>query len=423
MPNRTQAPPIKQIHALQLPKPERYTLDNGIPVYVTNLGTQNVVRMELVFYAGRPFEKAKLAARSTASLLKEGSKHFSSNQIAEKMDFWGCSLGTPFNLDTSNITLHSLRKHFAKALPIIADLLTNPLFPEQELKAFIQRNKQRLKVDLTKNDVVAYRQITEFIFGSAHPYGYNSFADTYGQVTREVILDHFQSFYKSDNCAIFLSGKIEQKEINVLNEQLGGILEAGTMPFKAPSVDLNTPEKVKITNSDTVQTAIRIGRRLFNRNHPDYQGMYVLNTVLGGYFGSRLMANIREDKGYTYNIYSTLDPMALDGYFYIGSEVGNEFTEQTLTEIYKEIEILQNELVPEEELQMVKNYLLGNFLTMLDGPFNVNEVVKTIVTEQLNENFFEQLIQKVQAIHSTDLLELAQRYLNPSDLWEVTVGE
>ncbi|MCI5081921.1 MAG: insulinase family protein [Saprospiraceae bacterium] len=422
MPNRTQAPAIKRISSLELPKPEVFYLENGIPVYANNLGTQDVVRMEMVFFAGRPYEKERLAARSTASLLKEGSKNFSADQIAEELDFWGCSLGTPFNLDTSNITVHSLRKHFGKVLPIVADLLQNPLFPSHELSSFIRRNQQSLKMDLTKNDVIAYRKITEFIFGNDHPYGYNSYPETYSAVTRMQILDHFNTFYRSNNCIIFLSGRVDDQEIKLLNQYLGNVLQSGDIPYVPVHAPEKIPGKVKIHNPGTIQTAIRVGRHLFNRNHPDYKGMYFLNTVLGGYFGSRLMANIREDKGYTYNIYSSLDPMVFDGCFYMGTEVSTEFTDKTIQEIYNELDKLCQERIGEDELDMVKNYLLGNFLTMLDGPFNVSEVIKTIITEELPITFFEELVEVVQSITADELRDLAQKYLRKEDMWEVIVG-
>ncbi|MEM9822073.1 MAG: insulinase family protein, partial [Bacteroidota bacterium] len=183
-----------------------------------------------------------------------------------------------------------------------------------------------------------------------------------------------------------------------------------------------TPKSIKIPHPDSVQTAIRIGSKIFNKKHPDYPGLFVLNTILGGYFGSRLMTNIREDKGYTYNIFSTLDTMISDGYFYIGTEVGNEFVEPTMTEIYGEIERLQNEAVEEGELQMVRNYLLGNLLTNLDGPFNVADVIKSLILDDLPFSEFDQMVHRIKTIESDELRRLAQKYLQKDQLWELIVG-
>ncbi|MFK7933157.1 MAG: M16 family metallopeptidase, partial [Saprospiraceae bacterium] len=320
------------------------------------------------------------------------------------------------------IVLYSLNKHFAKLLPILADMLRTPQFPQDELDALKQRNIQRLQVDLTKNDVVAYRQLTEHIFSKEHPYGYNSLSETYEKLQREDLLQHFQTSYVANNCTRFISGKIAPEFRKLLN-MFFGQLSRGVLRKNDMTVNAALPTEIKYTLPDSMQTAIRIGSRMFNRQNADYQGMYVLNTVLGGYFGSRLMANIREDKGFTYNIYSSLDAMHQDGYFYVGTEVGNEFVAQSLTEIYSEFEKLKTELIDQDELTMVKNYLLGNLLTMVDGAFNISEVVKTQVMEGLDADYFERLVKNIRNIDAIEIQRLAQKYLNRADMWEVIVGK
>lgn len=421
--NRTTPPQIRDVGNLKLPGIGLHTLGNGMPLYEIQMGTQEVVKLEVVFQAGRPFEKKQLAARATSSLLKEGSRNYSAAQIAEQLDFYGCSLALPFNLDTASVMLYSLNKHFDKALPILEDMLAAPSFPETELNAFIKRNQRRLEVDLAKNDIVAYRKITELIFGETHPYGYNSYPETYGALKRDDLVEHYTRLFTNKNCVAFISGKSTPDIIAMIDERLSRAIPEGEAAQAALQLSHQLPHPVKVRHPDTVQAAIRIGRHLFNRQHEDYMGMYVLNTILGGYFGSRLMANIREEKGYTYNIYSTLDAMQHDGCFYIGTEVGNEFVEDTLRQIYIEMERLQQEPVEEEELYMVRNYLMGNFLTMLDGPFNVSEVVRTQVAEGLPLSYFEQLASTVRNITADSLQQLARRYLRREDMWEVVVGQ
>jgi zinc protease len=423
MPDRTKAPKIRDIRGLSLAEPELYRLDNGIRVHVINLGAQEVLKLEIIFFAGRPYEEKKLVARATVGMLKEGTRDYDSAAIADKLDFYGSSLNFPFNLDTSDVVLYSLTKHFGKVLPVFAQMLTAPTFPEEELQNFIKRNKHRLQVDLQRTDIVAYRQITENIFGTEHPYGYNSYLETYDKLLRADLVRHFKRCYNSRNCLLLLSGRVDDKILSLLNGHLGFGIPEGKIRQPRLEGEGLPPGKVRIDHPGTVQAAIRIGRRLFNRRHPDFAGMYVLNTVLGGYFGSRLMANIREDKGYTYNIYSMLDTMVHDGLLYIATEVGNEFVEDTLSQIYREIEILQEILIDEKELEMVRNYLLGSFLTMIDGPFNVSEVVKSLLVESLPVTFFEEWVNAVKMIRPKQLRELAQRYLQPEDLWEVVVGE
>lgn len=419
--DRNTAPETKKVSELQLPLPNIHTLDNGISVYETRMGTQDIIKIEIIFHSGRPFEQKKLAARATAALLKEGTTSMTSAEIAEKIDFYGGTLNVPVNLDTSNVILYSLTKHFRKLLPIVADIVTNPIFPAEELSAFCERNIQNLAVDLTRGDVVAYRKITEFIFGENHPYGYNSSEKYYRDLTRDDLTAHFKQNYHAGNCKIFISGKTTGKHIDMLNTHLGKTIPKGKAEQPVFAQYFPVPKKVKIPHVESVQAAIRIGCRLFNRTHPDFDGLYILNTILGGYFGSRLMNNIREDKGYTYNIFSSLDAMVYDGYFYVGTEVSNDLTEKTLVEIYREMAILQEELVEEEELSMVKNYLLGNMLTMLDGAFNVSDVVKTYVTEDLPISDFDRLTAKINQITAEELRELAKKYFKPENMWEVIV--
>lgn len=421
MPDRKTPPLVKQVKDLQLPEPDRFTLSNGIPVYMTQMGTQEILKLEILFHAGRPFEHKRLAARATAALLKEGTLNYSSADIAEKIDFYGGTLSTPINLDYSDIVLYSLSKHFEKLLKITAEMVTKPVFPESELVAFGERNVQRLAVDLARNEVVAYRKITEFIFGENHPYGYNSDEAAYQALNRSDLEAHFSRNYHAGNCCIFLSGKTKPEHLELLEKYLGNSIPEGKYDPPVFTQHFASPQKITIEHPDSLQNAVRIGRRLFNRTHPDFNGMYVLNTVLGGYFGSRLMANIREDKGYTYNIFSSLDTMTHDGYFYIGTETGTEFTRKAIDEIYREIDILQNELIEKDELTMVKNYLLGNMLTMLDGAFNVSDVVKTYVAENLPITDFRKLTETVKDITAEELRELARKWLKPEDMWEVIV--
>ena len=422
MPDRTKAPKVREIESLQLPAVHHYELDNGIPVYAVDLGTQDVVKLEVVFRAGRPYEQKRLAARATARQIREGSKRYSAADVAEALDFYGCTLSIPFQLDHSIFSLYSLSKHFAPGLQLLTDLLRQPTFPEKELDAFRLRNQRRLAVDLSKNDVIAYRQVTEEIFGESHPYGYNSQPSTYGALRREDLIAHHQRLYNRQNCCVFLSGRVTKTVMQQVNEAFSRAIPNGPLAYAQVSAPLPQRKTLRIDRPDTLQSALRISRPLFNRQHPDYQGLYVLNTILGGYFGSRLMANIREDKGYTYNIYSSVDTMQYGGQFMIGTEVGQDVVEDSLAQIYLEMERLQQEPVGEAELRMVRNYLLGSFLTLLDGPFNVADVVRTQVLEGLPSNYLEQLAKTVRHISPEELQRLAQKYFNKTEMVEVAVG-
>jgi zinc protease len=408
-----------------LPTPSVSRLDNGIAVYATRLGTQEILKIELVIRAGRPEENRRLASRMTARLLREGTPTYISAQIAEKMDFFAGTLQANAGMDTVNISLYCMTKHLPNLLPIVAEMIVAPTFPERELSIVADNNIQRLAVELSKTDVLAYRKITALLFGDNTAYGYNSIADDYRSITTVDCRQFHSDHYTADRMTLFISGYFDDSTLRLLNTYLGQIAKATTPAKKIGPLSIttkNTPQNVRLKHPDSLQTAIRIGRQFGNRHHHDYNSFFMLNTIFGGYFGSRLMSNIREDKGFTYNIHSSVDTMHHDGYFYIGSEVGNDVVDKTLVEIYKEMDILTNDLVGEEELAMVKNYLLGNMLNMIDGPFAVGDVVRTFITEGLPFDAWDSFVDKIRTIEAPEIRDLAQRYFKKEDFFEVIVG-
>ncbi len=420
---RKTPPPIHQVTSLTLPHPSLSHLDNGIPVYQTRLGTQEIMKIDIAIMSGRPEETKRLTSRATSRLLREGTTSFNSAEIAHELDFWAGTLKMPIGLDTGNVTMYCMTKHFPKLLPLLAEIVQEPTFPQRELDTFVENNIQNLAVELTKNDVIAYRTITEMAYGADSPYGYNSVAADYRALTVGDLKEFHKNHYTADNMKIFLSGNFDDSVLTLLNQYLGQRKTVAVKKNAPLSILDSKPEKIRIKNPDTMQAAIRIGRRMGNRKHPDFNGFFVLNTILGGYFGSRLMSNIREDKGYTYNISSGYDPMHQAGFFYIGSEIGNAFVEKAMVEIYKEMAILQTDLVGDDELAMVRNYLLGNLLNMVDGPFAINDVIRTFTIESISLETFPRFVETIRTITPVQLRDLAQKYFKKEDLFEVIVGD
>lgn len=420
--NRAIAPPLREITNLHLPQPEIIHLDNGIPVYITRMGTQPVVRMELSFDAGRWHESKKLVSRATSQLIREGTKIRSGEDIAETVDFYGGSIAFTGSLDTSNVILFCLTKHFDKLLPLVDDLLTAPDFAEEDIEKFKRRTLQRFKMETGKTDVIAYRKITESIFGKEHPYGYNSHPKLFGNIQREHLINHFLKNYRAGNLKIFLSGYPTDNVLEALNKTLGRNIPTGHSIPNEVVIKPDSKQIIKIPKKNNLQSAIRIGCRTFNREHPDFNGFYILNTILGGYFGARLMTNLREDKGYTYGVYSGLEPMRYDGYFNVSTEVAKGSAGAALREIYHEFERLREKPIGDEELQMVRNYLLGYLLTTLDGPFNISEMIRTLISEGSELDFFDNMVTSIKTITPNDIQALANQYLKRENMYEVVVG-
>lgn len=420
--DRSVPPTIHKINSISLPPVEKRTLKNGIPLYILRGGSQEVVQLNIVFRAGRLAEKKHGVAKATASLLKEGSANRTGGETAELIDFLGGSLRTPNGMDNAGITLFCLSKHFEKLLGVVVDLLESPAFPETELETYIRNCIKNLKIDEQKGDIIAYREISRLAVGDDHPYGYNSEAETYAALKIQDLKEHFEAFYTAENCHLFFSGKIEDEHIELIENKLVPAIRTGGDLVPLPADFVGAPGDYFYELADNVQSSIRIGRPLFGHLHPDFPGFQVLNTILGGYFGSRLMSNIREEKGYTYNIFSTLETTLDNGWFYIGTEVANEKSEDTLKEIYLELDRLKSELVPEDELEMVRNYMVGNMLGGIDGPFSAISMVKTMILHDLPADFLDKMVKIIQTVSAEELRTLAQRYFVEKDFIKVMVG-
>lgn len=414
-------PLIKDIENIQFQEPKIVQLDNGIPLHIINAGEQPVLKIEFIYFAGRPYEKKQLSARVTGSMIKEETESYSSTAVDELIDFHGATISTPINLDSTSIILYTISKHLATLLPLVVEMLTVPTFPEKELSILKDRSIETLKIELARVDTVAYRMITEQIFGSTHPYGYNSNVEKYSSMNTGDCRLHFRENIKERQPHIVISGKVETDHIKLINKALGGKSFRPQTPIQSLPSEPIEPFHTKI-DIEGYQSAIRIGRRMFNRTHPDYFGFSVLNIILGGYFGSRLMTNIREEKGYTYNISSMMDPMIHDGYWCIGTEVATKYVGKTIDEIHYELGVLQKESISEEELKMVKNYLLGRILSSLDGPFKKAELVKSLLINNLTIDHYYRYIETIRNISPDQIKALAQKYFRIEDMHQVIVG-
>jgi len=423
--NRTIAPPIKDAveFSLQLKPYTRYTLDNGVEVYAINAGSQEVLQLEMVFNAGNSVETANAVAAATNQLLKNGTGTRNAFELNEAFEYYGAYCNRSCFNETAIVSLHTLSRHLPELLPVIKDMITDSVFPESELKIYKQNSKQRLSVNLKKCDYVANRLIDTYLYGDTHPYGRFSAAADYDALTAEQLKKHFNDHYVQGKCVLFVAGKLPDNIFEQLNEQFGSLSLRPVSALVSASPRSAAAEKKYRVQNDAkgVQGAIRIATAFPNRHHPDFTKMMVLNTVFGGYFGSRLMSNIREDKGYTYGIHSYVQNHLEDSALVISTEAGKDVCEAAITEVYKEMDILRNELIDEEELLLVRNYLMGVILGDLDGPFHIISRWKNIILNQLDEQYFYQSIDTIKNISAEELKQLANRYFVPENFYELVV--
>lgn len=420
---RRKAPPIHRIMPVPLPEVRQMTLRNGIEVYAVPHPSQQALKVDWIFRAGRPHEEKRLASRASARLLREGTLQHRGAELADLFDFYGSSVQTPASLDNASIVLYGLGKYAHDILPLFAELIRHPVFPEEELAIFQENNIQELLVDLEKVEIVAYRELTEALFGAGHPYGYNSTPEMYRALKRDDLVQHHARWHTPSRSAVILSGGVSDQVLQLMESLFGDAPEkASDTPDAALPPPPLQPVHRSLRHPGSLQTAIKIGRRLFSRHHPDYNAMMILNTVLGGYFGSRLSMNVREKLGYTYNIYSSIDAMVYDGFLYIDTEVDHKNAAAAQREIFGEMRRLQDELISEAELDMVRNYLLGMLLNGLDGPLNASILLRSYVVDQLPLEAYEELTDTVRHVTPATLRDMAQRYLNAEAFSVVTVG-
>ncbi|MCU0339010.1 MAG: insulinase family protein [Spirosomaceae bacterium] len=420
--DRTIAPDFHAIQGVHFPSLQQSFLDNKQPLYVVNIGQQPVVRVEVLFEAGTWHEQCEGASFFAVKMLSEGTKKRTSIQISEALDQVGAFLELSHTPDRANVVVYGLPKHLPVILAVLTDLLTEASFPEKEFENLRNITLQNLRINLEKNAFVASSTLKGRIFGEKHPYGLSQNEEAIRALKRDDLEDFYEKRIKNRPFRVFLSGQVTDTEVALVNRFLGQHSVVPPPDIHLAPVIQPQPEALWIEKADALQSSIRVGRRLVTRQHPDFYQLVVANELLGGYFGSRLMRNIREEKGFTYGISSSLIPMRRDGYWTIGTDVKKEFLQATLTEIEKEIERLQQDLVPDEELDLVKNYMAGAFAGSLNTPFEIADRVRLIVLEGLDVDFYSNYIQRLRVVSAAEVRYIAQKYWQWGELQQVVVG-
>lgn len=421
--DRTQAPQIKDAVdlALHLKPYEKFLLRNNAAVYAVDAGAEDVLMIEWVFYAGNWFEEKNLVAATANFLLKNGTQNKTAFQVNEHFEYYGSYLNRQCYNETATITLHCLSKHLEVLLPVVRELLLEATMPEEELRIYKQNMQQRLRVNLKKCDFVAGRLIDTYLYGEQHPYGRFSSFEDFEALQREELLEFYRNYYQQGRFLVFAAGKLPLNTFSLLDRYFGDLpmrnVEVEAMPARSA-----TETKFRVLNDPQgVQGSIRMATPFPNRHHTDFVKCQVLNNLFGGFFGSRLMSNIREDKGYTYGIYSYLENHIQQSAWVISTEAGRDVCEAAIIEVYREMERLHNQPIPDEELLLVRNYMMGSILGDLDGPFQIIGRWKNIILHGLSDDFFEKQLEVIRTVTPAELQQLAQKYLQPSSFYELVV--
>lgn len=415
-------PPLTIPDSIEIQLAEKIVVSNGTPIYVLNCPEYEVVRLSFVFHAGTITQARPFVASATANMLAEGSAKYSAQQIAEGLDYYGSYFDINIDRDYSYISFCALSKFFDSTADIVEEVILLPTFPANELAIYCAKRKQQLAIERRKVETIARENFAKAIFGERHPYGISYPETEYDTMTREDIATHYRNHYTAENCIVVCSGNITPEVLERI-KSITASLHCSNSRSAIHLPQFNTSHNIRIQHDGAVQSSIRMGRLLFPRTHEDFIPMQVLSTVLGGYFGSRLMQNLRERNGFTYGVFSAMVNFQHTGYLALATQVGTEVTEQALTEIANEIEILRTELIPEEELQLVKNIMAGEMMRILDGPFGIADVTTENILCGFDNSHIQQNLERIRRTTPEELLSLAQRYLKSEDLVTVVVGD
>lgn len=418
--DRTTPPKFEAVNDISFPWPQMHMLGNRIPLHVLNLGSQPVIELELIFKSGSYYEAHPGAAYFTSAMLLEGTIYKNTQAIAHIMDYYGATITARSQADFCSIALSTLCKHLSPMLDLLIEILLASNFPKKSLTLLKNIKAQAIQIEDKKNNRLAFKQFCTSLFSKEHPYGKNLTLQDVANIRLEDLHHHYETIFFS-NCAAFVSGQVTDAALQLIQESLEQLTQK-----KEVSIDRvvcsSVPERIHLTSGQQLQSAIVIGKKLLVKKEVDFLPMVIVNELLGGYFGSRLMRNIREDKGYTYGIYATVVALQQAGYLAITTEVAQEVAKETTQEIYKEITLLQHELVSEEELKKVKNYLLGHFLTTINDPFSIMKKFQAAYLHGLDQNYYGTFYNQVRNITALEIRNLAQKYLTLNAFTEVVVG-
>lgn len=420
--DRKSAPASYDLNKTNIIEAEKINIKD-YKVYSVKGGTEPVIKLEIIFPFGNRTEKQKLIAAATNYLINSGTHNFSSKEIMENIDYYGAFYQHDNSFDRASLSIYTLKRYYKEIFDIFFDIIQNANFPESEIEIYKENAKQRFIINSTKNDFLARRAFNYALFNE-HPYGYKVDQNDFDNINRQNIVDYYQSNYNLKNSTIIISGDVSNDVISVLSDHLQKHQSSEEI------INLKMPAFIKYEKQvyfeerkDALQSAIRIGRPIVNKKHEDFIELNILTTILGGYFGSRLMTNIREDKGYTYGIGAGLYSLLDTGFFYIATEVGADVCQKALDEIYIELNRLNTELIPENELNLVKNYLKGSYINSIENIFSHADKFKGIHFYDLNYDYYNKYFNHLNSVDSERLMELSKEYLTVDVLSEVVIGK
>lgn len=409
--DRSVEPQLKTLEGPSYIEGQELKAKNGIPLHFIVGETGGACTLEFNFYAGKKYQSHPWLASITSKMLLEGSASKTGTEIGDQIDFLGGYYSIQAGKDATLLSFSFLKEKLQKMLPIIRNILLYPNFEENSINKCKETAIQEFKINMDKVGYLARRKF-DFIFFKDHPYGSLSGLEDMKAIDKYLLMDYYQHYLSPSNMECFATGNFDDSDLALVKHFLSDLpfvfrSKQQKMTFQAP---VGLVEKVY--HEKAVQTGVRMAWEGVMPQKEDAIKLNFALTVLGGYFGSRLMSNIREDKGYTYGIGSYAAGLEDSNYAFISTEVGSDVTEDAIHEIEKEIRLLQTEPMSNEELSLVKNYKMGRLLQGADGLFAMMDIYKSLKVSGLDYKWIETVPEAYQNITSEEVMETARKYLD-----------
>ena len=370
-----------------------------------------VFRLEFIFPFGLLQAPDIETGHFLPRLMALGTADRSAYEIAEGFERLGGFLDITTGLHRTVVTLHGLSRYFSHYLPLLADVIYQPSFPEPEIEIQRAQASQNYLVENRKPSARANRLFKEAMYGKDSMAGRSPGPEGIGKLNRDTLLRFHAATFAACPFDIYLCGRVTDTDLSRLADFAGQFIPNGKV-FYPPFPEKNGVQHMTMEMENTLQSSLIIGKRLFNRAHPDFFPFLVTNTLFGGYFGSRLMKNIREEKGLTYGISSSLVANGPDGVFSIRAELNKEKLAEAIAAIEAEKELLRTTPVREEELTTVKNYIKGNILNGTNTLFDMMDKHKALYYEALPPDFYENMSTQVDTVTPEDIMRMTDTWLN-----------
>ncbi len=421
MVNREIAPEIKIPSEVKVKMAETVKTAGGVELYTLSFNEYDVVRVSFIFRAGTKYQDKPFCSTSVAGMLSEGCEGYSAREISELLDYYGIYYDYSTDRDYTVITLCALERFFGVGIELLARMLTSPMFPKEEFDIYRFKRKSNIEMQRAKIDFIAREEFAKLLFGETHYYGRSYHESLMDELQIEDLHDYYNKYYNRENLFIVASGKLSNEHIDAISSI------ADKFPTGKRSLDM---EEATISLKDKYvewqganQSVVRVGRLLFTRTHPDFVAMQVVAMILGGYFSSRLISNLREEKGYTYGVFAGVINLEDSGYFAISTEVEKSATDSAVEEIFKEIERLRVELIGEEELIIVKRVMVGEIMRVLDGPFGIADITIENILNNRDNNYLNSQLAEIMSITPERIMSVAQKYMKREDFVTLIVGD